>query len=227
MPLLTELNQFGGCFSNRLHRWRFQFYLRSAISGHCSFLRRFVHAASGVSGSTSAWRAASSAVMTLRPPSVPTSRWVPLTLRNRPCARSRRNRRGDGTGSPPLCFVGADFGPGLPPQVAVAQAVDRVFAPAGRRRPGRVVSLQGLSARWRRPSRTTGRQRPSLLQPAGVLFDTLARGFVMAQRAAQTQPVETRQNACYRSAESVKKGWRDGRERRGQLNGWDRRIWWV
>ena len=31
----------------------------------------------------------------------------------------------------------------------------------------------------------------------------------VAQRATQTQPVETRQNACYRSAKSVKKSWRD------------------
>src|ERR1035438_5696419 len=45
---------------------------------------------------------------------------------------------GDGAGSPPLFLVGADFGPELPAQVAVAHAVDRIFAPADRREQGRV-----------------------------------------------------------------------------------------
>ena len=45
---------------------------------------------------------------------------------------------GDGAGSPLFLLVRSGFGPELSAQVAVAQAVDRVFAPAHRRQQGRV-----------------------------------------------------------------------------------------
>ena len=38
----------------------------------------------------------------------------------------------DGASSPPFDGRGPDFGPELPPEVTVAQSVDRVFAPAHR-----------------------------------------------------------------------------------------------